>query len=538
MESPTGSLHERLMQGGFPVNTGQTLEGKAESQNGTKRMIFALIAIGLELILILMMFTQLNRYAEWIDIGTRVLAIIMVLVIYSKNVTSTMKMPWIILILVLPIMGITFYLLVGMNRGTRDMRERYAEIDKALLPQLPENRAEMDALQKTLPDYAGVSAYLAEKAGYPVYRNTSVTYYDDASPGLEAQLKAMKEAKSFIFMEYHAIEDASSWQRIEDVLAERVQAGLDVRVFYDDMGSIGFINTDFVKKLESRGIACKVFNPFKPGLNLFLNNRDHRKITVIDGKIGFTGGYNLAEEYFNITHPFGQWKDTGVRLEGDAVKSLTVAFLEMWYAGSKEPWDQVDFSAYFPETDYQAPEDGFVQPYADSPMDEMRVGEDVYISIAEKSNRYCWFITPYLILTDEMIHALSLAAKRGVDVWVITPGIPDKKLVYSVTRSFYNSLARNGVRIYEWTPGFCHCKMVVADDAVATRGTINLDYRSLYHHFENGCLMAGSRAVLDVKRDFDQTIEQCTEVTDQYRNIRSAYLKFSQLIMRLFAELL
>ncbi len=513
-------------------------EGKANTQNGTKRMIFALIAIGLEVLLIVMLFFRLNRYAEWINIATRVLALIMVLVIYARNITSTMKMPWIILILILPIMGITLYFLVGLNRGTRDMRERYAEIDKVLLPFLPQNTEELNSMKKTLPNTAGVSSYLAEKTGYPVYQNSSVTYYDDASPGLEAQLEAMREAKVFIFMEYHAIEDASSWQRIEDVLAERAAAGVDVRVFYDDMGSIGFINTNFAKKLEGRGIACKVFNPFKPGLNLFLNNRDHRKITVIDGKIGFTGGYNLAEEYFNITHPFGQWKDTGIRLEGDAVKSLTVAFLEMWYAGSKESWDDVDFARFFPETGFKVQQDGYVQPYADSPMDHMRVGEDVYISIAEKANKYCWFITPYLILTDEMIHALSIAAKRGVDVRIITPGIPDKKLIYSVTRSFYNSLARNGVRIYEWAPGFCHCKMTVSDDIVATCGTINLDYRSLYHHFENGCLIAGSQIVLDIKRDFEQTIAQCTEVTEQYQDVRSAYLKIGQLFLRLFVELL
>lgn len=515
-----------------------THEGKAKTRNGTKRMIFALVSIGLELLVILMIFFQLNRYAEWINIGTRFLALGMVLVIYAKNVTSTMKMPWIILILMLPITGITLYFLVGLNRGTRDMRERYDEIDKILLPLLPENREELEALRRELPNAAGVSAYLAENTGFPVYHDTAVTYYDDAAPALEAQLKAMREAESFIFMEYHAIEDASSWQRIEDVLARRVQDGLDVRVFYDDMGSIGFISTGFVKKLEARGIACKVFNPFKPGLNLFLNNRDHRKITVIDGRIGFTGGYNLAEEYFNITHPFGQWKDTGVRLEGEAVKSLTAAFLEMWYAGSKEDWSGVDFARFFPPSGFTGEADGFVQPYADSPMDNKRVGENVYISIAEKANRYCWFVTPYLILTDEMIHSLSLAARRGVDVRIITPGIPDKKLVYSVTRSFYNSLARNGVRIYEWTPGFCHCKMSVSDDAVATCGTINLDYRSLYHHFENGCLLADCKTVLDIRQDFEQTFPQCREVTEQYQTIRSEYLKFGQMVLRLFAELL
>lgn len=344
-------------------------------------------------------------------------------------------------------------------------------------------------------------------------------------------------------MEYHAIEDEYAWSRIETVLEERVKAGVEVRVFYDDMGSIGFVNLSFARKLEVKGIACRVFNPLLPGLNMFLNNRDHRKITVIDGKVGYTGGYNLANEYFNYTHPYGEWKDTGIRLEGDAVASLTAAFLEMWEASGKTPADVdvLDIEAqkkYLVQHPYQAKQTGYIQLYADCPLDGIQVGEDVYISIVNKADRYCWFMTPYLIITDEMTHALSLAARRGVDVRIITPGIPDKKLIYSITRSFYHNLVQDGVRIYEWTPGFCHAKMSVADDCMATCGTINLDYRSLYHHFENGCFMADCDAVLDIRRDMEQTLEQCREVTEKYKSGRSATLRLGQLFLRLFAELL
>nr|WP_259812412.1 phospholipase D-like domain-containing protein [Coprococcus comes] len=307
---------------------------------------------------------------------------------------------------------------------------------------------------------------------------------------------------------------------------------------FEMMGSIGFINTDFVKKMERIGIHCRVFNPFMPGLNLFLNNRDHRKITVIDGKVGFTGGYNLANEYFNYTHPYGQWKDTGIRLEGDAVQSLTVTFLEMWNAVSDKDANDSDFSKYLFHYDYAAQQTGFVQPYADSPMDNEQVGEEVYISMINKAEKYCWFMTPYLIITDEMTHALCLAAKRGVDVRIITPGIPDKKFIYNITRSFYHGLVKHGVRVYEWTPGFCHAKMSVADDCMATCGTINLDYRSLYHHFENGCFMADCQAVVEIKNDLIRTMGECRDVTDQYQTGRSAYLRLGQLFMRLFAGLL
>ena len=339
-------------------------------------------------------------------------------------------------------------------------------------------------------------------------------------------------------MEYHAIEDKESWGRIQQVLEERVRAGVEVRVFYDDMGSIGFVNMDFVKKLKKSGINCRVFNPVIPVLNFFLNNRDHRKITVIDGKVGYTGGYNLANEYFNVTNPYGRWKDAGIRLEGDAVKSLTVTFLEMWNAIKSKDIDDNSFDKYLIDTDYTAKADGYMQPYADSPLDGEQVGESVYISIINKAERYCWFMTPYLIITDEMAHALSLAAKRGVDVRIITPGIPDKRLVYSVTRSFYHGLVKDGVRIYEWTPGFCHAKVSIADDCMATCGTINLDYRSLYHHFENGCFFAECDTVAEVRADFEKTFTECREVTQKYKDGRGATLRFGQLLMRLFAELL
>ena len=522
-------------RGGFMKQ--DTLEGRAKTKNGVIRLCFSVLCILLEAAFIIIVITRLNEYAEIVNLLTRVFAGILVLALYASDQTSSMKMPWIILILVFPIMGVALYLLIGLNGGTHKMRERYADIDRKLLPLLPDNREKLENIKNKIPKAGNISEYIWKNAGYPVYQNTDIVYYDEAVKGLEAQLSALAKAEKFIFMEYHAIEDAEAWKKIQKVLEDRVRAGVEVRVFYDDMGSIGFINTDFVKKMEHIGIHCRVFNPFMPGLNVFLNNRDHRKITVIDGKVAFTGGYNLANEYFNYTHPYGQWKDTGIRLEGDAVQSLTATFLEMWNAANDRNNNE-DFSKYFIRSEYKAAQTGFVQPYADSPMDDEQVGEEVYISMVNKAEKYCWFITPYLIITDEMTHALCLAAKRGIDVRIITPGIPDKKMIYSVTRSFYHGLVKNGVRIYEWTPGFCHAKMSVADDCMATCGTINLDYRSLYHHFENGCFMADSQTVLDIRDDLGATMNECREVTEKYRTGRSAYLRLGQLFMRLFAGLL
>ena len=514
-----------------------TYEGEAAVNNGIKRLVFVGIAIVLQVAVILIINFRFAEQAEWFAIVMRLLAALLVIYIYNDTRNSASKMTWIILIMALPIMGAILYLLVGLSVHSLKMKLRYKEVDERLMPLLPNGSGALERLAGLDARAANIARYLQRMSAYPLYDDTLVTYFDDAAKGIEAQKEELRRAERFIFMEYHAIEDAESWHAIQAILEERVRAGVEVRVFYDDMGSIGFVNTDFVKRLEAVGIKAKVFNPFAPGLNLFLNNRDHRKVTVIDGKVGFTGGYNIANEYFNLTHPFGHWKDTGVRLEGPAVQSLTATFLEMWNASVEGDVDDTAYTSYFPPVAACKDAQGFVQPYADSPMDDIQVGEDVYISMAEYAKDYVWFVSPYLIITDEMTHALGLAARRGVDVRVVTPGIPDKKMVYALTRSYYYGLARCGVRIFEYTPGFCHCKMSVADDAIATCGTINLDYRSLYHHFENGCLYYGCDAVADTKADFAWMFSQCREVTDEYRN-PAAHVRLWHLILKLASPLM
>ena len=570
----------------------QTLEKGAAVKNGILRMVVVVILMVIGVLAVFLLILFAGQKAGWIYTMIHFIGLFLVLAIYASYKTSSIRMTWMFVIMALPIFGTLLYLFIGLDRTGYKMRRRFEDIDKILFPILPTGEEEARNARARDPHLGGIVEYIRRHAGFPVYQNTRIEYYDDALKGIEAQKKDLAKAEKFIFMEYHAIEDAESWHAIRDILAERAKAGVEVRVFYDDMGSLGFINMDFVKRTESYGIQCRVFNPFLPGLNLFLNNRDHRKITVIDGRVGYTGGYNLANEYFHVTEPFGFWKDTGVRLEGDAVQSLTVMFLEMWNAMSAMDRDDTDFMKYLAVSnaayllnrkskvvsgeqaerarkerdrlrkkgqgyylqmekgvmpdmryvlgteEYDGDHLGFVQPYADSPMDDIHTGEDVYICMADGAHDYAWFITPYLIITDEMCHALSMAAKRGVDVRIITPGIPDKKLVYKLTRSYYNGLARNGVRIFEFTPGFCHAKMSIADDLVATCGTINLDYRSLYHHFENGCLYADCEAVMDTKRDFEETFAQCEEVTDYYAEGRGAFLRLEQMLLRLAAPLM
>ncbi|MDD6346454.1 MAG: cardiolipin synthase [Lachnospiraceae bacterium] len=519
---------------------GKRTEEKAHIRNGVMRLSFAALAVLLDIGLIILLLTTLNKAAEWINIITRIVTVIVVITIFNKNRPSAIKTGWIILIMVSPILGVTMYALIDLSVTTKAMRRRFAEMDKRLYECQPDTSAELASLYETDPVAAGICRYLKTSAGYPLYRSTDVRYFDSAAKGLEAQLADMARAQHFIFLEYHAIEEKESWNRILSVLKERSDSGVEVRIIYDDVGSIGFIDTDFVRRMQALGLKCRVFNPVLPALRPFLNNRDHRKITVIDGRIGFTGGYNLANEYFNITHPYGLWKDTGIRLQGEAVRSLTSIFLEMWNAVSRKGEDDADLKPFFPKDPIPPFIDstGYCQPYADSPLDDERVGENVYISMVEKAEHYCYFMTPYLIPSDDLQRALSLAAKRGVDVRIITPGIPDKKAVYTLTRSYYHDLTVDGVRIFEWAPGFCHAKMCVVDDHMATCGTINLDFRSLYHHFENGCLIVGDPVILTIKNDFDRTFTECHEVTAEYKAGRGKYIKFSHLLVRLMAPLL
>lgn len=414
------------------------------------------------------------------------------------------------------------------------IRHHLANIDTQTDKLLNQKPDVLEHLKKDRRIY-NQSWYLWKKAGFPVYQNTDVRFYKDTCEALEAQKEELKKAEKFIFMEYHAIQDSTAWAGIETILKEKAASGVDVRVFYDDMGSIGFLSKPFVKRLQSEGIKCKVFNPVMPVLNVFMNNRDHRKITVIDGKVGFTGGYNLADEYFNLTHPYGQWKDSGIRLEGEAVRSLTVIFLRLWSALEKE---KENLSGFFPEVSCDASAQGFVQPYSDSPLDGERTGENVYLNLIKGAQDYVYITTPYLIIDDEMKRELTMAAERGVDVRIVTPGIPDKKLIYSVTRSYYAGLATRGVRIYEYEPGFIHAKQFLADGEIAAVGTINLDFRSLYLHFENGCLFYDCPAVADLKTDFDELFEISREVTGKYSAKQNVAVRGVQCILRLFSPLM
>ena len=520
------------------IGKGRRIQMKKIAHLLLGRFSIVAVSIILQFLWLVMVMYQFSYQFTYANLAIRTIAIIVVLVIVNRWTNPANKLSWTFIILLSPVLGLLLYMIFGRSSLTKKTQERMDSVNRevsACLYQTPEIKKQLE--REDLSVYRQ-SRYINDWAGFPLYHNTSTKYYSCGEEMFPDMLAELEKAEHFIFLEYFIVDQGVMFDRIVEVLEQKSKEGVDVRLIYDDIGCINTLPPKYYKILQAKGIKCAAFNPFRPIMSVIMNNRDHRKIFVVDGKVGFTGGYNLANEYFNFTHPYGQWKDTGIRLEGEAVRSLTVTFLEMWNAVSDKDKNDSDFTGFLVQTDYQAKQTGFIQPYADSPMDHEQVGEEVYISMVNKAEKYCWFMTPYLIITDEMSHALCLAAKRGVDVRIITPGIPDKKMIYNITRSFYHGLVKHGVRIYEWTPGFCHAKMSVADDCMATCGTINLDYRSLYHHFENGCFMADCQAVLDIRNDLAATMDECREVTEQYSTGRSAYLRLGQLFMRLFAGLL
>lgn len=545
------------------------VEQKFNVGNSIGRIFFVAVFMTFQVWLMYAIITHYDDGSGILDKTIQLIALLIVLRVYGQHKNAANKMPWIILILIFPLLGILLWSLTSGSLLLVRKKKHFLKYDAALPGILPQNQNAARALASTDRGLLEESRYVAEHGRFPVYQGTSARYFPEAEQGRLSQIEDLRKAEHSIFLEYFAIEDRESFAPIREILYQKAAEGVDVRILYDDIGSASMLSFRFVKLMESHGIRCRDFNPISPFFSIFMNNRDHRKMTIIDGKIGYTGGYNLANEYFGFDRPYGHWKDTGVRLEGDAVRSMTAMFLEMWNAMRREDWT-ADLTKYLPavkageltaEADSMAerrkavslPDDQtgltrsaqlgraldgkcFVQPYADTPMDEEQTGENVIMNILNTAQDYVWISTPYLVLSDEMSRALTLAAKRGVDVRILTPGIPDKKIVYQITRSYYGALVAGGVRIFEYTPGFNHAKMTVSDDATAVVGSINLDFRSLYLHFEDAVLFHGGQVVSDVKQDFEHIWSQSQEVTERYAH-RGLGLRVWQSVLRLIAPL-
>lgn len=495
------------------------------------RLFIISILILLQLTMVIYAFYTLRNYGIVFLLLNEILSLLVALSIINRDFNPAYKISWILAVFLIPIAGTGLYILFGRARiSKKTLKKLYTIINKSM------NEIDDDDVllnQITNPNIVKLSNYIKNTTGRQMYKGTKTTFLSPGEIWFNVMLDKLKKAKKFIFMEYFIIREGRLWDATLEVLAQKVKEGVDVRLMYDDFGSINKVPYNFKKKVKGYGIKVVNFNPFRPKLSLFLNYRDHRKITIIDGNIGFTGGANLGDEYINLDAKFGHWKDSAIMLEGEAVWSLTLLFLQSWEFSTKviENYDK-----YKPTLICE--DDGFIQVFGDSPISSHLTTENTYINIINNAKTYVYITTPYLIIDNEFLSALKTCAISGVDVKIIVPHIPDKKIIFYVTQSYYRELILSGVKIYEYLPGFLHSKMIVSDDEVGMIGSANLDYRSLYLHFESSCVLYKTSSILDLAKDTNNIVSLSKQVTYEETKRRSLIKKAIAFILRALSPMM
>ncbi len=511
-----------------------------KGKRGVLRMLFGrtgiVIAILLaQIVLLVNIFMFLESVIPFMVGTLLVFTLSMVIYVMNSDHGTNVMLAWIATITLLPGFGGVLYIIIQKDVGHRALKKRLKTIIKESQSQLVAQKNVKNNLKKTNKSLYNLSTYTESAGGYPIYEGAHTQYFPIGEEAFEAMLSQLEKAEKYIFMEYFIIDEGYMWGRILKILADKAKQGVEVRLMYDGTCEFALLPHNYPKKIQALGIACKMFAPIRPFLSTHYNYRDHRKILVVDGNVAFTGGINLADEYINKKEVYGHWKDTAIMVQGEAVNSFTMMFLQMWNVNEGQ--------RHYMQDKYRAKpldtvNEGYVLPFGDSPLDSDKVGEMIYMDIINRAKDYVHIMTPYLILDGEMLSALKFAAKRGVDVKIILPHIPDKKMVFAQSRSYYAELIKSGVQIYEYTPGFIHAKVFVSDDVRSVVGTINLDYRSLYHHFECALYMEETTSIADVEKDFIDTMQrsQCVTLTDiKEYNI---FMKATGRILKLFAPLM
>lgn len=518
----------------------------------TSKLFILCVLLILQLIIIAAGVFVLSSRFIYLDTVFRAFSIVVVIYILNKSENPSYKLAWIMPILVFPVFGGLLYLIVGMKRFSKQLKVQNARVMRETAPYLRQEESILRELENDNQSVYCQVRYLGKPQRgfgtetdvptpvFPIYKNTSTRFLSSGEEFFEVLLEELEKAEHYIFMEYFIIEEGLMWNEVHRILRRKAAEGVDVRLVYDDIGCIKRLPRGYDRVLRMEGIKCRVFNPFGPNITKipFMNNRDHRKITVIDGHTGFTGGTNLADEYINETRPFGRWKDASVLLRGEAVWSFTVMFMHMWNLCG--PYEEFKYSRYTPYIfrNENFTTDGYVMPYSDSPLDTEIQAEMVYLNMINKATDYIYICTPYLIIDNELATGLMLAAKNGVDVRIMLPHKFDKWYVHICSQANYLDLIRAGVRIFEYRPGFLHSKTFVCDDIVATVGTVNLDYRSLYLHFECGAFLYKSSAVGQVKDDYLRTQEDCIEITEKKCLSVKFIIRLLRGILKVFAPLM
>ena len=513
-------------------------------KRGQKGVVHAIFSrFGLVLVLLLLQAFALFSLLQWFGEllphyfgGTLLVTAAMMVYLLNQDMDNSVRITWLVVTALMPVLGVPLFWYTKSDVGHNALKRRLLDLEGQTRAQLPQNEQTVELLQAQAPEAVPLARYLRGKGGgFPVYADTVATYFNGGEAMFDEMLRQLETAKKYIFLEYFIVDEGLMWGRILEVLARKAAQGVDVRVMYDGTCEFSTLPRDYPSRLEALGIQCKVFSPVTPFVSTHYNYRDHRKILVIDGQVGFTGGVNLADEYINHIEKYGRWKDAAVMLEGEAVRPLTILFLEMWSI-LREP----EFEKFLSVPPHSVPAKGFAAPYGDCPLDGERVGEMVYIDLLNRAKRYIHIMTPYLILDGELETALKFAAERGVDVHLILPHVPDKKFAYALAKTHYKSLLDSGVKISEWLPGFVHAKVFVVDDSEAVVGTINLDYRSLYHHFENAVWMKDTACIPAIEKDFQKTLEFCRDVEPTRESIweGNVLLHLAGILLKVIAPLL
>ncbi len=489
----------------------------------------------IQLYLLFSFLVEFNRFFSTFALFSSLISFVVALIIINSNNNQASKISWLVVMLVLPLVGGFLYLLYGKTHLSKSQQQRIKQLQQVYKDHLNVEPLVNQTFIEEYPHWQAMTSYLENQANASLHYLDDATYYSSGEDFFEDLLVEIKKAQSFIFMQYFILAKGEMWNEILEVLKQKAREGVVVRVLYDDVGSIFRLPANYHKKLRRFNIECHVFNPLTPIASIQHNHRDHRKLTVIDGKIGFVGGINIGDEYINRVNKYGHWKDTAAKIAGYSVDSLTKIFLTTWQYVTKNT--QEDTKHFFNHAIAQQNK-GYVQAFSDSPLDDEAVGENLFLSTLLQARKYVYMMTPYLIISQEMISACCIAAKSGVDVRIYMPGIPDKKTVFMVSQSNYKPLLEAGVKIFEYNPGFLHAKSMVADDEIALLGTINLDYRSLYLHFENAALFIGHPIVKDIKKDTLYVESQSKQVDMQFIQKASLTTKLAQVLLKIVTPLL
>lgn len=501
------------------------------------RIIIIVFLMVIQLGLIAVVVLKLSQEFVYLYGFFIVLSLAVVLVIISRNINPSYKLAWIIPVLVFPIFGGLFYLIFGGKRMNKKFKKTIATYYKGTDILLKQDNEVLNQIKAQSRSIYNTVNYISKYASSPIYSNTLSKYLSPGEVFYDELIEQLKLAKKYIFIECFIIHEGVMWDTILELLQDKAREGVDVRIIYDDAGCITTLPSKYYDTIRSLNIKCVVFNKFVPVLSAVFNNRDHRKITIIDGHTAFTGGINLSDEYINQVIRFGYFKDAAIMIRGEAVWNFTVMFLQMWASITDE---FISFAKYKPGIHYEIEfeSDGYVQPYGDNPFDDELVGENVYLNIINKAKEYVYICTPYLIIDNELVTALTLAAKNGLDVRIVTPHIEDKPYIHVVTRSYYSQLISAGIRIYEYTPGFIHSKTFVSDDVIGVVGTINMDYRSLYLHFECGVFLYKTKSIEQMKQDFINILAVSQEIKIEDTKNVGIVIKIVRLFLRAFAPLM